>query len=257
MKSVRSILKSNPVIHALGKEFKSSVQRFGDTVKHGNLKRQRQGVIATYLAKHRERKLHIGCGPMILEGWINSDFVPRNREIIFLDITEKLPFPDASLDYIYSEHLIEHVSLSAGIGHFKDCLRVLKPGGVIRVATPDLQFLLDYFGGKPLTPVQQGFLAEMMQEFHPELARSPVMSASPAILLNEFVRDWGHMFIYDRDTLGEALHLAGFARVKSCEVKESDHAPLRGLEQHGTAISDAFNRLQTMVLEGTKGLSAL
>ena len=252
MKSVRSILKSNPVIHALGKEFKSSVQRVGDTVKHGNLKRQRRGVIAAYLARHRERKLHIGCGPMVLDGWINSDFVPRTREVIFLDITERLPFPDASLDYIYSEHLIEHVSLSAGIGHFKDCLRVLKPGGVIRVATPDLQFLLDYFSGKPLTPVQEGFLAEMMNEFHPELARSTVMSSSPAILLNEFVRDWGHMFIYDRDTLAEALKLAGFATVQSCEVQRSEHAALRGLERHGTAISDDFNRLQTMILEAGK-----
>jgi len=257
MKSVRNILKSHPVIHALGKEFKSSVQRVGDTVKHGNLKRQRQRVIATYLARHRERKLHIGCGPMILEDWINSDFVPRTREVIFLDITERLPFPDASLDFIYSEHLIEHVSLAAGIGHFKDCLRVLKPGGVIRVATPDLKFLLDYFSGKPLTNVQRGFLTEMMNEFHPDLARSEVMSGSAAILLNEFVRDWGHMFIYDRDTLGEALRLAGFAKVKSCEVKESEHASLRDLEQHGTAISDDYNRLQTMVLEATRGLSPL
>ena len=46
--------------------------------------------------------------------------------------------------------------------------------------------------------------------------------------------------------------LAGFGEVISCNVKESRHPPLDGLERHGTAISDAYNVLQTMVLEGTK-----
>jgi predicted SAM-dependent methyltransferase len=139
------------------------------------------------------------------------------------------------------------VSLAAGITHMKDCLRVLKPGGVIRIATPDLQFLLDYFAGKPLNPVQQGFLKEMMDEFHPGLPLS-----SPTILLNEFVRDWGHQFIYDREVLRQSMELAGFAEVASCNVKESVHPVLHGLERHGNAISDAYNVLQTMVLEGTK-----
>lgn len=248
MFAIRQALKKNPVIHALGREVRSGARRIGDTVKQSSWKRRRHATIDAYLASTNERKLHIGCGPMMLDGWLNTDMEPaRGPGIVYLDITERQPFPDGSFSFIYSEHLIEHVSLAAGIAHMKDCHRVLKPGGVMRIATPDLQFLLDYFSGTPLTPVQAGFLKEMMDEFHPGLPMS-----SPAILLNEFVRDWGHQFIYDREVLRQSMELAGFAEVVSCKVKESSHAPLHGLERHGNAISDAYNILQTMVLEGTK-----
>ena len=248
MFAIRDRLKKNPVIHALGKEVRSGARRIGDRVKQSNWKRQRQITVAEYLESTPERKLHIGCGPMTMQGWLNTDMEPaRGPGIVYLDITERMPLPDGSFSYIYSEHLIEHVSLPAGIAHMKDCLRVLKPRGVMRIATPDLQFLLDYFGGKSLTPVQQGFLKVMMDEFHPGL---PIHS--PTILLNEFVRDWGHQFIYDREVLRQSMELAGFAEVVSCNVKESRHPALHGLERHGTAISDDYNILQTMVFEGTK-----
>jgi predicted SAM-dependent methyltransferase len=248
MSAIREVLKKNPMIHALGKEVRTSARRVGEGVRHRQWKRQRLAAIQAYMRATNERKLHIGCGPMILEGWLNTDMTPlRERGVIYLDITEPLPLPDGSFDYVYSEHLIEHVSLPAGIDHMKECNRILKRGGIMRIATPDLQFLLDYFAGRPLTPVQQGFLDEIIHEFHPGLGLR-----SPAILLNEFVREWGHQFIYDRDVLRQAMELAGFGEVISCNVKESRHPPLDGLERHGTAISDAYNVLQTMVLEGTK-----
>jgi predicted SAM-dependent methyltransferase len=56
-------------------------------------------------------------------------------------------------DYVFSEHMIEHVSYAEGLLMLRECLRVLKPGGRIRIATPSLEVLLDLY--KPSkTPIQ-------------------------------------------------------------------------------------------------------
>ena len=56
-------------------------------------------------------KLHLGCGRNLLDGWINTDFnIAKFRGSDFLDVTEKFPYDDNSVDYIFSEHMIEHIS---------------------------------------------------------------------------------------------------------------------------------------------------
>lgn len=248
MPAIREALKRSPFIHLLGKELKTSMRVLTDEMRHRNWKRQRERTIDGYLTNSVERKLHVGCGPMVMQGWLNTDMVPdHDHGVVYLDITEPLPFKAESFHYIYSEHLIEHISLDTGLRHLKDCHRILKPGGVIRTATPDLKFLLDYFSGSGLSEVQRGFLQEMIEESHPGL-----LVRSPTILLNRFVRDWGHQFIYDYDVLRHSMEGAGFANIVSCKVKESRHPALKDLERHGSAISDRYNELQTMILEGTK-----
>jgi predicted SAM-dependent methyltransferase len=46
-----------------------------------------------------------------------------------------LPFWPASVEWVYAEHMIKHVSLPAGLAAIK---KVLKPGGLLRLTTPDL-----------------------------------------------------------------------------------------------------------------------
>lgn len=185
---------------------------------------------------------------MIMEGWLNTDLEPDiQRGVVYLDISEQMPLPDESLYFIYSEHVIEHVSLETALAHFEDSYRVLKPGGVLRVAMPDLQFLLDFFSGRELTPLQRQFLNDTVAKFHPA-----VVTPTPTVLLNDFVRRWGHQFIYDRKLCSQLLTQAGFTRVDQCSLKVSAHVELSALEKHGTAITESYNELQTMVLEATK-----
>jgi predicted SAM-dependent methyltransferase len=250
MPAIRNALKKNPFIYLLGKELKSTVRVMTEEVRHRSWKRRRQLTIANYLASSAEPKLHIGCGPMVMEGWLNTDLEPLyERGVIYLDVTERLPFPDNSFDYIYSEHLIEHIPLDAALRHLRDCHRILKPGGVVRLSTPDLKFLLDYFRGANLSDVQQAYLTRVIDESYPGLSLR-----SPTLLLNQFVRDWGHQFIYDRQLLQRVLELAGFAGIVHCGVKQSAHPALAHLEWHGSAISEPYNELQSMILEGTKSI---
>jgi len=109
------------------------------------------------LLARRSRRAHLGPGQNnYLAGWINVDAnLVTCRPDIWADLRFKLPFPDMSLDAIYSHHVIEHLpNLDA---HFRDMFRCLRPGGVIRVGGPHgdnaIQALisgkLDWFGEWP------------------------------------------------------------------------------------------------------------
>ena len=71
----------------------------------------RDGDIREYLDHHPVRKLQIGAGYNMLDGWLNADFNPHTRQPgqLYLNATRRFPFPDASFDYNYSEHMIEHI----------------------------------------------------------------------------------------------------------------------------------------------------
>jgi SAM-dependent methyltransferase len=65
--------------------------------------------------------------------------VDEDRYFIQHDVEEPFPIADASLDWCYSEHLIEHLTSEQGISWLADMRRLLKPGGFVRISTPDLR----------------------------------------------------------------------------------------------------------------------
>lgn len=201
--------------------------------------------IRAYFAAHSVHKLHIGSGTYHEAGWLNSDLEPSSPRDIVLDATRRYPFPTGSFDVIYSEHMIEHVPYPAGRRMLAECLRVLKPGGTLRLATPRLGFLLDLFNPE-LTATQQAYIRWATATFAPT---APTPRA--AFVFNNFVRAWGHQFIYDEETLMEAVSETGFERVTLCEIGESRHEALRGRE-HEERLPAGFLRLESMMLEGSK-----
>src|SRR5689334_20997101 len=68
----------------------------------------RHSAIERYFRLHPSRKLHLGASDKLLPGWLNSDLEPSAPECIFLDATTTFPFADASLDYVFCEHFVEH-----------------------------------------------------------------------------------------------------------------------------------------------------
>lgn len=83
-------------------------------------------------------RLHIGCGPKVLPGWINIDVVegPHVHRWDPLD----LPLKDGSVSHILSEHAFEHFGFAEEERLFRECLRVLAPGGVLEIEVPDLEW---------------------------------------------------------------------------------------------------------------------
>jgi predicted SAM-dependent methyltransferase len=80
-------------------------------------------------------KLNLGCGADIIPGYINVDQFSEKADQQY-DIS-KLPHADNSVDEIFSSHVIEHFDFYAGQAVLKEWIRVLKPGGMLIIETPN------------------------------------------------------------------------------------------------------------------------
>jgi predicted SAM-dependent methyltransferase len=201
--------------------------------------------IAAYLRVHEVAMLQLGSGPHLLPGWLNTDVEPWLEGHVYLDAAKPFPLPDRAFDFIFTEHMIEHVTYQEGAAMLGECYRVLKSGGTLRVATPNLQGLVALFSPAK-TDLQRQYVDRMSRLYFP--------AATPheCLALNGMFYNWGHRFIYDPSTLHRLLESVGFRQVIQQAVGESSEPRLRGLEFHGQQIGDAFNQLETMVFEARR-----
>jgi predicted SAM-dependent methyltransferase len=203
--------------------------------------------IREYLGANEIRKLQLGAGPTSLPGWLCTDFAPSSSEVVYLDVTEPFPFDNGLFDYIFGEHLIEHVSWSDGGRMLKECYRVLKPGGRIRIATPDLAVLLRLYDSNG-THGREQYIKWITDKFLPG-----VDVYKPQFAINNAFRNWGHQFLYDGEILELALRRAGFEDITRCQYGESLHEHLRDIESHGTNAGSAEMAIyETMVYEAKR-----
>ena len=203
-----------------------------------------------YLADHALRKLQIGAGGNPLPGWLNSELQPLRRNVLHLDAARPFPFADDSFDYVFSEHVIEHLTLEEGERMLGECFRVLRPGGTIRLSTPDLVFLTGLLKAER-SPMGEAYIRWAIEQFVPEQAW-----AGAVAVFNNGMRAWGHRFIYDAQTLEAALRRAGFGKARRCEAGESRDPELRGLENVGRAPPGIIAAV-SLILEAVKpGLPA-
>ena len=85
------------------------------------------------------RYLNIGCGATWHKDWKNIDLNSYSPNVLSYNITKGIPYPDNYFDAVYHSHLLEHLSQSEGEMFILECARVLKKGGILRVAVPDLE----------------------------------------------------------------------------------------------------------------------
>jgi predicted SAM-dependent methyltransferase len=199
--------------------------------------------LGNYLRIHDIRKLHVGAGAIALGGWLNTELVPTSLSTVHQDITKRFPFEAGTFHYIYNEHVIEHLSQDDGTFVLREFFRVLRPGGRVRIATPDLRVILGLFGMER-TPEQDRYIRTVTDKWLPHAG-----TYHPCFVLNNMMRNWGHQFVYDRDTLQRAVEACGFRDVRFFAPRESDDAHLRGLEARA---DEEDNRFETMILEASK-----
>lgn len=128
-----------------------------------------------------------------------------------------------------------------------ESFRVLKPGGRIRLVTPDLDFLVD-LARPQMSEIQKAYLSWSTQRFIPWAPQ-----VAPAFVINNFVRNWGHQFIYDEATLRTSLEKAGFVQVVRPALNSSEDVHLQNLEFE-TRMPPGFLRLESLILEAVKPL---
>jgi SAM-dependent methyltransferase len=213
------------------------------------------------------RGLHCGCGGAISPGWLNTDvlriegreggasepgrlaLVDGDRYYLEHDALERLPFEDASFDWAYSEHMIEHFEPGPVAAWLAEVRRVLRPGGHIRLSTPDLR---KYVSG--YQDADGGFYAEHRERIADTLSRfldprnerqrevaalyfpgEIEIPARRGWMLNQIFQLWGHKWVFDVAEIRHVAVVAGFPGEKlvECEfgngrvaeVAEMDRAP--------------------------------
>lgn len=198
-------------------------------------------------------KLNFGCGRTPTKGWLNFDNSPalklsqspfrywmskslrllnkeqveniewnKKNEIHFADATKALPFNDTTVDYIYTSHMIEHLLRSDVESFLKECLRVLKVGGIIRISVPDLQLAVDtYVQNKDADAFMENILVE-----------APPISSMKQKFRLLVVGYRHHQWMYDGDSLVKLLSKTGFQNVEVCKPGFTNMSDPDGLDLH-------------------------
>jgi predicted SAM-dependent methyltransferase len=176
------------------------------------------------------KAVNLGCGITVAPGWINIDNSPNARlsryprlrwlllkagvlsdahysvswpkSILIHDLRKKLPFSDCSVNYVYTSHVLEHLTAADARKLIKEVFRILKPGGMARVVVPDLAYgarcYLDALANNPSDPnAAPGFLNWL------GLSRSGVRAP--------------HLWMYDASSLSAVLTQAGFINAVVCK----------------------------------------
>jgi predicted SAM-dependent methyltransferase len=110
-----------------------------------------------------EIKINIGCGLSGAPGWDNIDnsptvlisrlplvrtlfkYPPWPKDVRRCDVIKGLPYPDQSVSCIYSSHTFEHFTWDDSLRVARECFRALRPGGILRVAVPDLRLIVERY----------------------------------------------------------------------------------------------------------------
>src|SRR5262249_44716119 len=119
-------------------------------------------------------RLHLGCGPQILPGWVNLDNVKYPGVDKVVDVTKELPYKEVS--HIFGEHFIEHLAYPNALALMRECRRVLRDDGVLRLSTPNLDWVWVTHYRAAMTEPEQ---------------------VQACFALNRAFRGWGHQFLYN------------------------------------------------------------
>ncbi|MCS6893023.1 MAG: methyltransferase domain-containing protein [Deltaproteobacteria bacterium] len=172
------------------------------------------------------RLLHLGCGYRRLGGFVNIDNVDYPAVDLQHDLTKPLPYLDNTVDGIYSEHFIEHITMEECLRLFSECLRVLKPGGIIRSSTPDLDYVIySYFNH-----------SEAVNAHWTSIATWGKSVPSKSFLFNMAFTCWGHRYIYNYSELKKLLETVGFKDVKKVEFQKSSFRPFEGIDYRENSL---------------------
>jgi len=213
--------------------------------------------------------LNLGCGPLARKtDWIDLDgswnvivtgfphvlrsimvglykmsgkqYHPWPNHVKYLNILKPFPFARNSVDAIYASHVWEHLFRDEVMNVTRECCRVLKPGGVIRLVVPDLSyFCRQYLGSKDTDSSDR--LMENLALRPRRRERSLIMK-----LYTYFTDFHTHKWMYDARSLSSILAACGFTEITEKECFESLIPEIRQVEDPGSVSATAGIALEAI-----------
>jgi SAM-dependent methyltransferase len=187
-------------------------------------------------------KIQFGHGGHILEGWLNLE---QHQA----DITKPLAFKDDSVDFIFTEHCVEHVTPQQGYKFLLEAHRILKPHGVIRVIVPDIEKVCKLAG---TSESYIAMLKEGIKTWWPAANwKQPTETPTAVDAVETLIFCHGHQAIYNQSLLLELMAAAGFY-AKACDYGNSEHPELNAIDSHWKYMGLENCILESCCCEGTK-----
>jgi predicted SAM-dependent methyltransferase len=157
----------------------------------------------------------IGAGRTVHDGFLHVDYEWHRQIDVCWDVREGLPFASGTLAGVYSQHMFEHFSLPVVTQLLRECRRVLKPGGTIRISVPELYIraYLNHLDGDGSAVFPYG------EYDHIESIRSPLLGVN-RIFYTDRDSLFGHRTMYDFHLLKSLLEAAGFGAVAKNAFRE-------------------------------------
>ena len=161
-----------------------------------------RGKIKKLLRSGQPIRLEIGSGPKkSSKGWTTIDWC--GGVDLRWNLMKKMPFPDNSVDVVYSSHVLEHFPYHSLVALLDDCFRILKPGGLMSICVPNARVYIEGYN-------------------NPEKFDRSILTYKPALfsdqrmdLLNYiFYMVDEHKYMFDEENLTYLLKKAGFISVE-------------------------------------------
>ena len=159
------------------------------------------------------KHVYVGCGNHRLVGFIHIDidFAKRFKKgekvpepDFICDITKKLPFKENSVDLIFSRETLEHLTYRELINHLIECHKVLKIGGKVRIAIPDLDIMIQNFLKRETDFLNEKDHWEINEDF-------PIENHSEFFVAQTMYHD--HRYNHNFETLHNSLKKVGFENI--------------------------------------------
>jgi len=151
----------------------------------------------------RPLRLELGAGGKPgTNGWLTID--TEHGCDLYWDLREPLPFPDGSVQQIYSSHLWEHLPYRDGQRLLQECVRLLAPGGSFSICVPNGRLYIEaYINGETLPSDYFGW--------------EPAYNNTSAIDAVNYVAymDGEHRYLFDQENLEQRLRIAGLVQVRA------------------------------------------
>ena len=190
------------------------------TVRALNTPVAKARLMRTLRAAPRPLCVEIG-GLQSRPGWVVTNVSATTK--LYLDATRRWPLEDGAAEYIFSDNVVEHVPLADCRVMLAEAHRCLRPGGVIRVVTPDIRAHIDmYLAGEE----------SLTNEASRHYRNGGQVVVHPIDLLRVPISSFGHHtgYVYDFETLAAELKRAGFSSPVRCALGLSEHSALAGLD---------------------------
>jgi len=164
-------------------------------------------------------KINLGSGHWKLEDWINVDIDIESQPDVCADLAGGLPFATGVARLMHTEDFIDQLTLENAAAFLIECHRILAPGGVLRVLTPDMRRLARLYLDDP----------EQLNTLWKRFVGVPLLLGTAGEVFNLGMRFAGHTFLYDEETFRTLAARCGFD-ARRVEYRQSEAPELCGLD---------------------------